>query len=296
MKARTHRYGYLFMAPFLLTFLLFQAYPILYTLYLSFTKYKSDTFAGFANYQHLFGDKTFWLSMSNTWAIWLGCIVPQIIFALLLAVILSQYKLRGAGFFRTVFYLPNLVTAASVGILFSVLMDWQTGAVNKLLLQAGFIREPINWMGIPALAQGLVSLIQWWMWFGYSTIIITAGVKTISGDVIEAAIVDGANSMQRFFHITLPLIQPTMVYVIVTSLIGGMQIFDIPMALTGGDGKPQKALMTMTLYLYNTAFKNRNYAYGATVSYGIFAVILVFTLVFFRVLAPAGGRRDGERV
>lgn len=293
MKERTQRYGYLFVAPFVLAFLMFQAYPILYTLVLSFTKFKVGGFAGLSNYQHLLGDKTFWLSVSNTWVIWLGCFIPQVVFALLLAVMLSQYKLRGAGLFRAVFYLPNLVTAASIGILFGVLMDWQTGVVNRLLLQMGVIGEPVNWMGTPVTARSLTSFIQWWMWFGYSTIIITAGIKAISGDVIEASIVDGANSTQRFFRITLPLIQPTMVYVMVTSLIGGMQIFDIPMVLTGGDGKPQKALMTMALYVYNTAFRSNNYAYGSTVSYGIFVIILVFTLIFFRVLSPAGNRRDG---
>ena len=294
MKERRAKYGYLFVMPFLLAFLVFQAYPILYTLGLSFTSPKGGAFYGLGNYQFLLKDKTFWLSMRNTWIIWLGCIVPQVFFALVLSVMLSQYRLRGAGIFRALFYLPNLVTATSIGILFSVLMDWQTGVVNRLLLQIGVIQEPINWMGTPHLAQGLTSLIQWWMWFGYSTILITAGIKAISNDVIEASVMDGANARQRFFHVTLPLLRPTMVYVLVTSLIGGMQIFDIPMSLTGGDGRPQKALMTMVLYLYGTAFKNRNYAYGATVSYGIFFVILAFSVVFFRVLTPGRVRNGGD--
>ena len=294
MTERRAKYGYLFVAPFVLVFLVFQVYPIIYTLYLSFTSPKGGAFHGLGNYQFLLGDKTFWLSMRNTWTIWLGCIVPQVFFALVLSVLLSQYRLRGAGFFRAVFYLPNLVTAASIGILFSVLMDWQTGVVNRMLLGIGLIREPVNWMGMPRMAQGMTSFILWWMWFGYSTILITAGIKAISGDVIEASIVDGANNRQRFLRVTLPLIRPTMVYVLVTSLIGGMQIFDIPMALTGGDGKPQKALMTMVLYLYNTAFKNRNHAYGAAVSYGIFFIILAFSLVFFRVLSPARVSNGGD--
>lgn len=189
------------------------------------------------------------------------------------------------------FYLPNLVTAASIGILFGVLLDWQTGTVNKILLQLNLIEEPVNWMGSPSFAQGITSAIQWWMWFGHSTILLTAGIKAIPNEVIESAVVDGAGSVQRFFRITLPMIRPTLLYVVITSLIGGMQIFDIPMALTGGDGEPQKSLMTMVLYLYNSAFKNKNYAYGATVSYGLFAIILIFSVLFFRVLNP---KEEGE--
>lgn len=291
MKQKRARYGYLFVAPYLIVFLLFQLYPILYTFGLSLTTDYDKSFAGLANYEHLLKDKVFWKSVINTWKIWLGCIVPQMISALILSVLLCQYRLKGQNVFRALFYLPNLVTAASIGILFGVLLDWQTGTVNKILLQLNLIEEPVNWMGSPSFAQGITSAIQWWMWFGHSTILLTAGIKAIPNEVIESAVVDGAGSVQRFFRITLPMIRPTLLYVVITSLIGGMQIFDIPMALTGGDGEPQKSLMTMVLYLYNSAFKNKNYAYGATVSYGLFAIILIFSVLFFRVLNP---KEEGE--
>lgn len=292
MKQKRARYGYLFVAPYIIIFLVFQLYPIIYTFWLSFTNDFSNSFAGLNNYIYLIHDKVFWKSVSNTFIIWIGCIVPQMIAALILAVLLCQYKIKGAGFFRAMFYLPNLVTAASIGILFGVLLDWQTGTVNKILLQLNLIQEPVNWMSSPVFARSLTSLIQWWMWFGQSTILLTAGIKAISNDVIEASVMDGVNNVQRFFYITMPLLKPTFLYVIVTSLIGGMQIFDIPMTLSGGDGEPQKSLMTMVLYLYNSAFKNQNYAYGATVSYGLFAIILVFSIVFFRVLNPS--QKEGE--
>lgn len=288
MKSKLSKYGYLFTAPFLIGFLVFQLYPILYTFNLSFTREterRKLVYAGLRNYFYLMKDTVFWQSVSNTWIIWIGCIIPQIVCALVLAVLLSQYRIRGAGFFRALFYLPNLVTAASIGVLFSVLMDWQTGTVNKLLLAAGLIREPVYWLGNPYAARSLTSIIQWWMWFGHSTIILTAGVKAISQELIEAAVVDGAGNGQRFFRITLPLLRPTLLYVAVTSLIGGMQIFDIPMALTRGEDA-NRALMTMVLYVYNTAFKNKNYSYGAAVSYGIFVIILGVSLVFFKFIAP----------
>lgn len=286
MKQKRAKYGYMFVAPYVIAFLVFQLYPIIYTFILSLTSDGNDAFVGFKNYAHLLQDNVFWKSVGNTWIIWLGCIIPQLVSALFLAVLLCQYKIRGAGFFRAVFYLPNLVTAASIGILFSVLLDWQTGTFNKMLMSVGLISEPVKWMGSPVFARSLTSFIQWWMWFGHSTILLTAGIKAISSEVVEAAIVDGANNRQRFFYITMPLIRPTLLYVAVTSLIGGMQIFDIPMALTGGTGEPQKSLMTMVLYLYNSAFKNKNYAYGATVSYGLFAIIVLVSIVFFRVLNP----------
>lgn len=122
------------------------------------------------------------------------------------------------------------------------------------------------------------------MWFGYSSILLTAGITAISQEIIDASVVDGASNSQRLFRITLPLLKPTMLYVLVTSLIGGMQIFDIPMTLTKGDGEPQKSLMTMVLYLYNMAFKNKDYSYGATISYGLFIIILLFSILFFKVL------------
>ncbi len=287
MKEKRAKWGLIFCMPFLVTFLVFQLYPILYSLYLSFTYQENNRtfiFIGLDNYRDLLQDNVFWKSVANTWKIWLLCFIPQIVSALLLAVLLTQYKIKRAGFFRAVFYLPNLVTAASVGVLFAALFDWQTGSVNNILQSLGLIREKINWMGSPAFAQGITGFIQWWMWFGYSSILLTAGITAISQELIDASVVDGAGNAQRLFYITLPLLKPTMLYVLVTSLIGGMQIFDIPMTLTKGDGEPQKSLMTMVLYLYNMAFKNNDYPYGATISYGLFVIILLFSILFFKVL------------
>lgn len=287
MRERRAKWGLIFCTPFLLIFLIFQLYPILYSFYLSLTfqeNSKTFIFIGLENYKDLFTDKVFWKSVLNTWVIWLMCFIPQLVSALLLAVLLTQYKIKKAGFFRAVFYLPNLVTAASIGVLFAALFDWQTGSVNNILVSLGLIDEKINWMSSPSFAQGITSFIQWWMWFGYSSILLTSGITAIPGEIVEASVIDGTNNRQRLFRITLPLLKPTMLYVLVTSLIGGMQIFDIPMTLSQGSGEPQKSLMTMVLYLYNMAFKNNDYPYGATISYGLFAIILLFSLIFFKVL------------
>ena len=287
MKEKRAKWGLIFCLPFIVTFLVFQLYPIIYSFYLSMTfqeNNKTFIFIGMKNYQDLVTDKTFWLSVLNTWKIWLMCFIPQITSALLLAVLLTQYKVKGSSFFRAVFYLPNLVTAASIGVLFAALFDWQTGSVNSILVSLGILKEKINWMSRPAFAQGITSFIQWWMWFGYSSILLTSGIAAIPKELVDASVVDGANDRQRLFRITLPLLKPTILYVLVTSLIGGMQIFDIPMTLTQGSGEPEKSLMTMVLYLYNMAFKNNDYPYGATISYGLFVIILVISGLFFKVL------------
>lgn len=287
MKEKRAKWGLIFCLPFIITFLVFQLYPIIYSFYLSLTfqeNNKTFIFIGLENYQDLVADKTFWLSVLNTWKIWMMCFIPQITSALLLAVLLTQYRIKGSGFFRAVFYLPNLVTAASIGVLFSALFDWQTGSINSILVSLGILKEKVNWMSSPAFAQGITSFIQWWMWFGYSSILLTSGIAAIPKELVEASVIDGANDRQRLFRITLPLLKPTILYVLVTSLIGGMQIFDIPMTLTQGSGKAKKSLMTMVLYLYNMAFKNNDYPYGATISYGLFVIILVFSGIFFKIL------------
>ncbi|MBZ4683186.1 MAG: sugar transporter permease, partial [Fusobacteriales bacterium] len=156
--------------------------------------------------------------------------------------------------------------------------------VNQILMALNFIKEPINFLNIPSYAQNTVSLIQWWMWFGQTTIILLAGMSAIPETYYEAARVDGATKMQIFFKITLPLLRPTMLYVSVTSLIGGMQLFDVPAVLTDGIGAPQNSLMTMIIFLYNQAFRYENFGYASAVAYGIFAIISVLSFIIFKYM------------
>ena len=203
--------GYLFILPFFLVMLTFQIYPIFYTLDLSFTaplNMFENKFVGIENYERLLTNEVFLKSIFNTWFIWLMNFIPQIVFALALAVILYEWQVRGKDTFRTIFFLPNLVTAASIGVLFAVLLDWQHGTLNHVLLSLGIVAEPINWLQKTGIARGAVSLIQWWQWFGYTTIIIMAGLSSISMDLYEAAFIDGAGKLQVFFRITLPLLRP----------------------------------------------------------------------------------------
>ncbi|MFW6337813.1 MAG: carbohydrate ABC transporter permease [Alkalispirochaetaceae bacterium] len=293
--------GYLFVLPYFLVFLALQLYPMIYTFILSLQtpiNMFENEFAGFENYKRLLTTPLFYQAIGNTWYIWLVNFIPQIAFALFLGVVLSEGRVRGGETLRTLYFLPNLVTAASVGVLFAVLMDWRFGTLNHVLTRLGLLEEPINWLWTPLIAQGTVSFIQWWQWFGYTTIIVMAGLTGINEDLYEAAFIDGANRWQLFRSVTLPLLRPTMLYITITSLIGGLQIFDIPRVLTNGRGAPDNALTTMVLYLYNQAFSYFNIGYGSAVAYALFVMILVFSIIAFKVInferKPAG-RIPGRR-
>ncbi|AHC15873.1 carbohydrate ABC transporter permease [Salinispira pacifica] len=289
--------GYLFILPFFLIMLTFQLYPLLYTLNLSFTSPVNlfeNEYVGLANYQRLFTNPIFFRSIFNTWFIWLMNFIPQLVFALLLAVILYEWKVKGKDVFGTLYFLPNLVTAASIGVLFAVLLDWQNGTLNHILLSMGVVEEPIYWLQKKTVTQATVSFIQWWQWFGYTMIIFMAGLSSISEELYEAAYIDGATRFQVFFRITFPLLRPIMLYVLITSLIGGLQIFDIPRVLTDGRGGPDNALTTMVLYLYNQAFKNFNVGYAASVAYTLFFMILFFSIFTFRFMSGKKRSKGGS--
>lgn len=281
------RYGVYFILPFFVIFGLFQLFPILYTFYLTFFSwdgFNDMVFVGVGNYQRLMADTVFRTAIGNTFRIWAIAAVPQIGLALFLGAIFTYRQTRGTQLFQAIFYLPNLITATSIAILFSLLLDWQAGAINQALLRVGFITQPINWLRSEFWTSSAVSLIQWWQWFGYTTLLVMAGMKAIPGELYESARIDGAGGITMFFRITLPLLRNTMTYVIITAIIGGMQIFDVPNVLTGGLGDPNRSILTMVMHLYNMSFRFTNYGYGATVAYGLFMIILVFSIIAFRQL------------
>lgn len=281
--------GYLFILPYFLAMMTFQLYPIFYTLYLSFFKpinlVKSE-FVGFGNYVRLFTNPLFYTAIGNTWFIWLMNYIPQIVFAIVLAVILTKPGIRGRQTLRTVYFLPNLVTASSIGVLFAVMLDYKYGTLNHALIKMGIFSEPFEWIRNKMAMRVSVSLIQWWQWFGYTMIICMAGLSAISEDLYEAAHIDGASTSQAFFKVTLPLLKPTILYIMVTSLIGGLQIFDIPRVITNGRGGPDNALTTMVLYLYNQGFKNFNLGYASAMAYALFIMIIIFSAISFKFLKP----------
>jgi len=307
-EVRTNRWGYFFVAPFVVVFCVFNLWPTLYTFILSFSDLKglrSDfTLVGLANFIKLSRDPYFWGALGNTFIIWGVNFIPQLGLALILAIWLSDVRLNlvGKGLFRAVVYMPNLLTAASVALLFRSIFGYNahvTAPANQFLGALGIqdtvnifnsdlnkfvqVKEAFNFFRSVAFSRGLVSFIQWWMWYGYTLIILMAGITTISPSLYESAVIDGANSRQTTWYITLPLLRPIMLYILVTSAIGGMQMFDIPFLLTNMMGEPDYKIRTTTMYQYNVALGRgaNDYAYGAAISIGIFLVTIVLALLIF---------------
>lgn len=284
---RKDHYGYVFIAPFFIIFMIFGLYPILYSFYLSFTNWDgfgTPTLIGLENYQRLIGDFYFYKSLFNTLFIWGVSVIPQLTVSLVLAVILHEKFVKGKSLFRAVFFFPNIVTAASLGLLVALIFSWQTGSFNQFLMTLGFIQDPINWADKPNFMRILVSSILFWQYFGYSMIIYIAGLQGISRDVLEAAEIDGASKIRVFIHITLPLLRPIIIFQVITSIIGGMQIFDQPYTLTNGTGNPNNATLTSVMYLYETAFTRYQYGYGSAIAFGLFIVIVIFSILSFTIM------------
>lgn len=285
-----NRYGLLFCIPFIITFLIFSVYPVIRTFSMSFTDYKGYGKADivmFDNYTRALSDPLLWDAFVNTLKIWGVNIVLQLGLALLLTVLFSdiKYKMKGLSIFRAIFYLPNLIACTSVAFLFKTLLDWQYGSVNQVLMEIGLISEPINWIGGSGLtAQMVVGVIGAWMWFGNSFIMLMAGVQGISRDYYEAATIDGAGRWTIFFKVTLPLLKPIMMYVAITSLIGGLQLFDIPYLISGTKGLPGRSLFTAVFYLFNMAFTNRQMGYAAAIAFVLFAIIAVCSFIAFKMM------------
>lgn len=278
LKKRS-KIAYICILPFFLVFFIFKLYPIIYTFVLSLcdmdTLSGKLTFTGLSNYVRLFQSSYFIKSIGNTLLIWIMSIIPQLTIAFLLALMVSNKWLRGKAIFRNVYFFPNLVTSVTVGLLFSALFNYPGGAVNNIITLLGL--EAVDFEKNKMLARMVVALAICWRNFGYNIIYFTAGINSISDDVLEAASMDGANWWQKVTRITIPLMKPVLIYVMVTSIIGGLQIFDeSKMIFTS---VPDNATTTMVKYMYDSAFVRFQFGYGAAAAYAIFAIILVFSAI-----------------
>jgi ABC-type sugar transport system permease subunit len=271
-------YGYLFIAPFIIAFLIFGLYPVYNTIYLSFTDTtlmtKEASWIGLQNFQRLFADNVFINAVRNTWLIWILNFIPQIGIATLLAVWFTsaRLKIRAVGVWRALFYLPNLLMPAAVAALFFSLFSYY-GPVNQILVRVGLLSEAQHFLQSVPIARGLVVFIQWWMWFGQTLILVMAGMTSISVSLYEAAMVDGASSFDMFRKITLPLLKPILIYIFVISLVGGMQMFDIPYLLTDQRGSPSGSIMTNNILMY-LKFSSSKGHIGAASSVGVLVFIM----------------------
>ena len=285
-----NKWGYIFLIPFVVVYLIFQLVPLITTIYNSFFEnYRSGltqvgpNFVGFANYAKLFQDGEIWIYFKNTMIMWVMGFVPQILVSLLLGAWFSNpsLRLKGQRFFKTVIYLPNLIMASAFAMLFFTLFA-DGGPINAMLVHAGILKQAYSFFSHKWSARTLVALLNFLMWFGNTTILLMAGMMGIDTSLFEAAEVDGATSSQVFWQITLPLLRPILVYVVITSLIGGLQLFDVPQILTNGTGDPMRSTMTLIMFL-NKHLYSKNYGMAGALSVVLFIITGILSLVVFKI-------------
>lgn len=296
------RYGMIFLIPFFAAFLVFQFYPLLYTIFKSFfydvkTGRNSAVITkfGLGNYtNYVFGSAgggEFWYALLITVVLWLLNFIPQILLSLLLAAWFtdSRNKLKGTGAYKVMMYMPNIITAATIAVLFYTLFN-VNGSITSFLIKIGLVSAD----GIIETGWGtlfLIAFIQFWMWYGNTMIVLIAGILGISPSLYEAAMVDGASSRQQFFKITLPLLKPILQYTLVTSAIGGMQMYDIPQLLNQGGpitkigGTNVNSTTTVVMLIKKFASVGtaaENFGRASAYSVLLFLVTLCVSMIFYK--------------
>ncbi|MCJ7987385.1 sugar ABC transporter permease [Priestia sp. OVL9] len=268
---------YLFIAPALLLFALFTIYPIFSSFVLSFQSMEGGkyVFTRLSNYTRLLGDDIFWKALGNTGIILIVQVPVMILLALVLANALNSQLLRLKGFFRVSFFLPAVTSLVAYSILFSIILQ-DEGIMNTILGFFGI--DAIQWLGDPFWAKVSIIVAMTWRWTGYNMVIFLAALQSLSHEVYEAADLDGANRIQKFFHVTVPQLKPVILFATILSTIGTLQLFDEPFNLTKGG--PADSTMTLGLYIYQNGFKYFDFGYASAIAYVV--VLLVGILTFFQ--------------
>lgn len=291
------KYGYFFILPFFIVYAFFQIYPLLNTFFLSTQSNGSvnTESVGLANFKAIITGaggrpqkavhNDFTRVLGNTFILWFGNFIPQILISLVLAAWFTNayLKIKGKGVYKIIMYMPNIITAASVAALFLMLFsETQFGAVNKMLMNWGSINEPIKFVTGQTQSRVMIMIVQTWMWFGNTTIMLMSGIMGINPSLFEAANIDGANDTQQFFLITLPLLRPIMLYTMVTSMIGGLQMFDMPYLYNVGTTQ-NKHTETIAVFIYNHFHSavSPNYGYSAAASVILFIITAILGGICF---------------
>jgi cellobiose transport system permease protein len=291
---------YLYIAPFFILFGVVGLFPLLYTSYLSlFDRDLLDldgTWIGFDNYTELLADSQFWNALFNTISIFVLSTGPQIVVAVGVAALLNT-RLRMPTGWRVGVLLPYVVSLVAVGLIFTNLFGTKYGIINSLLELVGFDR--IDWQANWFASHLAIATMVNWRWTGYNALIVLAAMKAVPKEIHEAALIDGASAMRRFFSVTLPLLRPTLIFVVVTSTIGGLQIFTEPKlfdAMPGSNnGGASNQFQTVTLYMYQTGFETQRLGYASAIAWALFLVIIVVAVANFlltRRIASTGVEDD----
>ncbi|MDN4614138.1 sugar ABC transporter permease [Leifsonia sp. F6_8S_P_1B] len=273
---------FVFLAPVIVLFLGFKAYPVVYALYLSFTSNKGgiDAFVGVDNYIRLFGDPLFARALVNTVEILVIQVPVMLVLAVLLAVAFNSKLLKARALLRVAYFVPIVMGLVAYGILFSALLNYQDGFLNFLLSSVGLPKVP--WLADPTWAKVSIILALTWHYTGNNAVIYLAQLQSIPEELYEAASMDGATRRQQFWYVTLPGLRPALILTVILSTIGTLQLFDEPYVLTGGG--PDNATLTIGMYLYNNAFKYFDFGYASAIAYVLTAIVAVFSIAQLVIL------------
>ncbi|MBQ1597318.1 MAG: sugar ABC transporter permease [Candidatus Weimeria sp.] len=284
------RWGYLFILPFFVTFLIFSLIPLVDTIRYSFYEYYTSglievgpNFVGLDNYKALL-ESDLLKYAGNTFIMWIAGFIPQIVIAMILAAWFTDHRIRihGLQFFKVVIYLPNLIMASAFAMLFFTLFS-DAGPVNQILMSMGVISHPIRFMVSTVGARSLIALMNFLMWFGNTAIMLMAAIMGINPALFEAAELDGCNHAMVFRYVTLPLIRPILAYTLITSIIGGLQMFDVPQILTNGAGAPDRTTMTLIMFL-NKHLASKNYGMAGALSVYLFVISAILCFMVFKMM------------
>ena len=272
---------YLFISPFFILFALVGLFPLAYTAFVSVNEWNliggQGDFVGFDNFAFVLQDPKFWTSMRNTFSIFLISAVPQVAFALVIAAVLNE-NIRAKTFWRMSVLLPYIVAPVAVALIFSNMFGDKYGLVNTTLQSIGL--DPVGWHSQVIPSHIAIATMVNFRWTGYTALILLAGMQAIPRELYEAASIDGAGTLRKFFWITIPQLRPTLIFVIITSTIGGLQIFDEPRTYDEtGDGGSDGQWLTMTIYLYTLGWGQLNFGRAAAVAWLLFLIIIVIGLI-----------------
>nr|MDT0660315.1 sugar ABC transporter permease [Micromonospora sp. DSM 115978] len=291
---------YLFIAPFFVLFAVFGAYPLGYTFWVSLHDWDllatEHTFIGLENYSALLGDADFWNSVVNTLGIFVISTVPQLLLALWLANLLNR-RLRTRTLFRMGVLIPNITSTAAVAIIFAQLFSREFGMINWLLDLVGV--DAIDWKANRLASWVAISTMVDWRWTGYNALIFLAAMQAIPRDLYESAAIDGARPARQFWSITVPLLRPTIIFCVIISTIGGLQLFTEPLLFNSGTnairGGPLRESQTMTMYMFENAFApNYNFGYGSAVAWMLFALIVIVAIINVLIIRRLGNNARGN--
>ncbi len=272
---------YFFISPFFILFAVFGLYPLLFSLYLSFTKWDGLTelkWVGLSNLYTMLGDDILLTALWNTLVIGIMYVPPMLICAFLFALMLNASWIKLRGLFRAAFFMPSVTPMVAIAVVFSLLYGVDSGFLNHLLTSAGL--EKVPWLVSEDWSKTSVALLLFWRWTGYNMLLMLAGLQGISDEYYEAATIDGAGTVQKMWHITLPLMRPIFVFCTIMSIIGTVYMFDEVFVLTRGG--PGISSTTFGLYLFNTSFTDFKFGYASCVAYVVAIVVFIVSQAILR--------------